>query len=106
MNNRDKLATLVKPETRALDLGLYADAYAGQTLDVQVNVPGVLEAIYGRAEGARDYAAERAVVAALFDLPAETVATLDDTFLMWLFVEGTRIYTEYHAALKKKSSDH
>ena len=101
--NASKLATLYKPATVPLDLGGYADAYAGETLNVNVTAPGVIE--HNARVEKNDFDSYRASVSVLFDLPAETVATLDDNFLMWLFVEGTRVYAEYHNALKKKSSD-
>ena len=101
--NQTLIASLLARETRPLDLGGYADAYAGQILSVNVNAPGIIEATASIEKN--DFAAYRAVVAALYDLPAEVVAQMDDHFLVWLFAEGTRVYTEFHADLKKKSSD-
>ena len=98
--NQNVIANLLTRETRPLDLGGYADAYAGQLLTVNVNAPGIIAAT-AKIER-NDFDAYRAVVAALFDLPAEAVAQMDDHLLVWLFAEGTRVYTEFHADLKKK----
>ena len=102
MSNLDLITPLLARETRPLDLGGYADAYAGNLLQVNVNAPGVVELAAKVDRNVNDLSVVRATIGALFDLPMDKVSQLDDSFVIWLYSEGLRIYTEYHDALKKK----
>jgi hypothetical protein len=119
-DNFELIADLMRPETKELDLGGYAKSKAGTMLTVQVNAVGVEYIYWGRARivhqeldssgkvSAIDtrYDAEpldaevkrrRKVVEVLFGMSADKVAAIQDDLLGWLYNEGWRTYTEYHA---------
>lgn len=103
--NLDALALALTRVYQPLDLGDYADEWQGRTLQVWVNAPAMIEeATRTRDEAASILPSSRRAVSVLFELPLERVAEMDDTLVLWLFNEGNRLYSAYHAALKKKSA--
>lgn len=107
MHNSELLKQLGAFEkvTRPLDLGTYADKYAGHLMQCWVNPPALLDEYLGEAsEETFDLARRRRAVSILFEIPIAEVNALDDQFMLHLFVEGTRLYREYHDALRKNSS--
>lgn len=107
MNNFEILKQIgaLDKETRTVDLGGYADKYAGQSLQCWVNPPALLEEYLHEEENNNiDVVRRRKAVAILFELPLEQVAALDDQLMLFLFVEGTKQYGEFHDALRKNSN--
>lgn len=106
MNNSALLKHIgaFEKQTRPLDLAGYADAYVGQTLECWVNPPALLDEYLGEASGEVDLGRRRRAVSILFEIPFAEICALDDRLMLFLFVEGTRLYREYHDALLKNSA--
>ncbi|HZQ08604.1 MAG TPA: hypothetical protein VFD70_18625 [Anaerolineae bacterium] len=103
--NLETIQQLAVKVTRPVDLGEYADDYAGKQLQVWVNCPGVVEESFKDHDDETFYPAARRSVAMLYELPLELVETLDDGFVFFLYIKGTDLYGEYHKSLKKKSAE-
>lgn len=107
MNNSELLKQLgaFEKETLPLDLGTYADKYAGQVVRCWVNPPSLLdEYLTEESDDKSDLDRRRRAVSILFEIPLADVNALDDQLMLHLFVEGSRLYREYHDELRKNSS--